>query len=109
MTKLKKAFKDASVHSSHQGKAIRLQETVLLTIGQLGTTAEGELLLVVIISLLKSLTAQSKVIRAKAFQQVLHIERTKLLLHLHSVVELCILKNIMIMIMVVIVVMMMVV
>ncbi|KAK3744393.1 hypothetical protein QZH41_012155, partial [Actinostola sp. cb2023] len=73
MTKLKKAFNDASTQSSHQRKAIRLQETVVLTIGQLGTTAEGELLLVVIISLLKSLTDRSKVIRAKAFQQVRHM------------------------------------
>lgn len=42
----------------------------MLTIGQLGRIAEGELLLVVIVSLLESLTAHSQLIRAVAFKQV---------------------------------------
>ena len=44
----------------------------MLTIGQLGRIAEGELLLVVIVSLLESLTAHSQLIRAVAFKQVWH-------------------------------------
>ena len=43
---------------------------MVLTIGQLGRIAEGELLLVVIVSLLESLTAHSQLIRAVAFKQV---------------------------------------
>lgn len=73
MAKLKKAFNDASTNTARgrEGRVnVRLQETVVVTIGQLGRTAEGELLLVVIISLLKSLTAESKLIKAKAFEQV---------------------------------------
>lgn len=65
ISKLKKVF----VKASSQGNC-SLQETVVLTIGQLGRIAEGELLLVVIVSLLESLTALSQLIRAVAFKQV---------------------------------------
>ena len=65
ISKLKKVF----VEASSQGNC-KLQETVVLTIGQLGRIAEGELLLVVIVSLLESLTAHSQLIRAVAFKQV---------------------------------------
>lgn len=65
ISKLKKVFLEAS----SQGNC-KLQETVVLTIGQLGNVAEGELLLVVIVSLLESLTAHSQLIRAAAFKQV---------------------------------------
>ena len=67
ISKLKKVF----VEASSQGNC-KLQETVVLTIGQLGRIAEGELLLVVIVSLLESLTAHSQLIRAVAFKQVEH-------------------------------------
>lgn len=67
ISKLKKVF----VKASSQGNC-SLQETVVLTIGQLGRIAEGELLLVVIVSLLESLTAHSQLIRAVAFKQVWH-------------------------------------
>lgn len=66
ISKLKKVFVEASSQRNH-----KLQETVVLTIGQLGRIAEGELLLVVIVSLLESLTAHSQLIRAIAFKQVL--------------------------------------
>ena len=65
ISKLKKVFLEASSHGN-----CKLQETVVLTIGQLGKVAEGELLLVVIVSLLESLTAHSQLIRAAAFKQV---------------------------------------
>ena len=65
ISKLKKVF----VEASSQGNC-KLQETVVLTIGRLGRIAEGELLLVVIVSLLESLTAHSQLIRAVAFKQV---------------------------------------
>ena len=65
ISKLKKVF----VEASSQGNA-KLQETVVLTIGQLGRIAEGDLLLVVVVSLLESLTAPSQLIRAIAFEQV---------------------------------------
>lgn len=65
ISKLKKVF----VEASSQGNC-KLQETVVLTIGQLGKVAEGELLLVVIVSLLESLTAHTRLIRAAAFKQV---------------------------------------
>ena len=65
ISKLKKVFVEASLQGNY-----KLQETVVLTIGQLGRIAEGELLLVVIVSLLESLTAHSQLIRAVAFKQV---------------------------------------
>ena len=65
ISKLKKVFVEASLQRKY-----KLQETVVLTIGQLGRIAEGELLLVVIVSLLESLTAHSQLIRAVAFKQV---------------------------------------
>lgn len=65
ISKLKKVFVEASSQGNY-----KLQETVVLTIGQLGRVAEGELLLVVIVSLLESLTAHSQLIRAVAFKQV---------------------------------------
>lgn len=65
ISKLKKVF----VEASSQGNC-KLQESVVLTIGQLGRVAEGELLLVVIVSLLESLTAHSQLLRAVAFKQV---------------------------------------
>ena len=65
ISKLKKVF----VEASSQGDC-KLQETVVLTIGQLGRVAKGELLLVAIVSLLESLTAQSQLVRAIAFKQV---------------------------------------
>ena len=65
MTKLKKAFVEASVNRN-----TKLQETVVLTIGQLGRMAKGDLLHVVVISLLDNLAAQSQLIRAIAFEQV---------------------------------------
>lgn len=65
IAKLKKVFVEASLQGNY-----KLQETVVLTIGQLGRIAEGELLLVVIVSLLESLTAHSQLIRAVAFKQV---------------------------------------
>ena len=66
ISKLKKVFVEAQLQRNY-----KLQETVVLTIGQLGRVAEGELLLVVIVSLLESLTAQSQLIRAVAFKQVM--------------------------------------
>ncbi|XP_015779599.1 PREDICTED: serine/threonine-protein kinase ATR-like, partial [Acropora digitifera] len=65
ISKLKKVFVEASLQRNY-----KLQETVVLTIGHLGRIAEGELLLVVIVSLLESLTANSQLIRAVAFKQV---------------------------------------
>lgn len=64
ISKLKKVFVEASLQRNY-----KLQETVVLTIGHLGRIAEGELLLVVIVSLLESLTANSQLIRAVAFKQ----------------------------------------
>ena len=66
ISKLKKVFVEAQLQRNY-----KLQETVVLTIGQLGRVAKGELLLVVIVSLLESLTAQSQLIRAVAFKQVM--------------------------------------
>ena len=65
ISKLKNVFLDASLHGD-----AKLQETAVLTIGQLGRTAEGDLLLVVVVSLLNSLTAHSQLVRAVAFEQV---------------------------------------
>lgn len=65
ISKLKKVFVEASSHGNY-----KLQETVVLTIGRLGRIADGELLLVVIVSLLESLSAHSQLIRAVAFKQV---------------------------------------
>ncbi|XP_022800792.1 serine/threonine-protein kinase ATR-like [Stylophora pistillata] len=70
ISKLKKVF----VEASSQGNC-KLQETVVLTIGQLGKVAEGELLLVVIVSLLESLTAHTRLIRAAAFKQVQEVAK----------------------------------
>lgn len=48
----------------------RPQETLLLAIGQLGSVAHGEVLLVLIISLVQALADKSLTLRAIAFQQV---------------------------------------
>jgi hypothetical protein len=49
---------------------LRLQETIVYTIGELGKEAEGDLLLVVIVSLLETLLSKKKIISSLAFTQV---------------------------------------
>ncbi|XP_077862957.1 serine/threonine-protein kinase atr-like, partial [Saccoglossus kowalevskii] len=72
VTRLKTAF----VTAKAQGNA-RLQETVVLTIGQIGKVAEGELLLLVIICLLDSMIFQPRIVTAAAFTEIQAVARYK--------------------------------
>ncbi|XP_070572431.1 serine/threonine-protein kinase ATR-like isoform X2 [Ptychodera flava] len=65
VTRLKSAFDSAKAHRN-----ARLQETVMLTIGQLGRVAQGELLLVVIICLLDSMIDQHRIVTAAAYTEL---------------------------------------
>nr|XP_034325117.1 serine/threonine-protein kinase ATR isoform X2 [Crassostrea gigas] len=56
---------------------VRLQQTVILTIAQIGRVAEDELLLVVIISLLENMFSKGQVIAAIAYQQLNSVARYK--------------------------------
>ncbi|XP_077988664.1 serine/threonine-protein kinase ATR-like [Glandiceps talaboti] len=72
VTRLKTAF----VSAKAQG-CVRLQETVVLTIGQLGRVAEGELLLVVIVCLLDSMINQPRIVTAAAYTELQSVAHSK--------------------------------
>ncbi|PIK55504.1 putative serine/threonine-protein kinase atr [Apostichopus japonicus] len=65
ISKLKSAFDSAKAASD-----CRLAESVVIMLGELGRVADGELLLVVIISLLDSLLSSSNLVKAAALLQV---------------------------------------
>ncbi|XP_013417435.1 serine/threonine-protein kinase ATR-like isoform X2 [Lingula anatina] len=76
VNKLKSAYTVAKNQSDH-----RLQETVILTIGQLGRVSEGQLLLVVLLILLKCLISEEPLPAAIArgqIQMVAKYKKTKL-------------------------------
>ncbi|XP_033634079.1 serine/threonine-protein kinase ATR-like [Asterias rubens] len=72
VARLKSAFLAAKASGNN-----RLQETVVHTIAELGMVAEGELLLVVIISLLESLLSKSALVRAAAYVKIQDVALAK--------------------------------
>ncbi|XP_022100883.1 serine/threonine-protein kinase ATR-like [Acanthaster planci] len=72
VTRLKAAFLAAKASGNN-----RLQETVVHTIAELGMVAEGELLLVTIISLLESLLSSSVLVRAAAYVKLQEVASAK--------------------------------
>ncbi|XP_038072304.1 serine/threonine-protein kinase ATR-like [Patiria miniata] len=72
VTRLKAAFLSAKASGNN-----RLQETVVHTIAELGMVAEGELLLVSIISLLESLLSSSALVRAAAYVKLQDVASAK--------------------------------
>ncbi|XP_060578307.1 serine/threonine-protein kinase ATR-like [Ruditapes philippinarum] len=65
LSKLREAFSRAQKDSN-----VRLQETVLLTIAQLGRVSEGEMLMVVIIVLLESMLSITPLVAAVAHEEL---------------------------------------
>lgn len=72
LTKLRETFSKAQ----KEGNA-RMQETVLLTIAQLGRISEGEMLVVVIIVLLESMLSSTPLVAATAHEQLKDIATHK--------------------------------
>ena len=60
----------SAFHTAKGQGNLAVQETIVLTSGQLGRVAEGELLLVLLLSLLERMMAQSPLITATAHSQV---------------------------------------
>ncbi|XP_071844608.1 serine/threonine-protein kinase ATR-like isoform X2 [Apostichopus japonicus] len=72
ISKLKSAFDSAKAASD-----CRLAESVVMMLGELGRVADGELLLVVIISLLDSLLSSSNLVKAAALLQLKEVATAK--------------------------------
>eukprot|EP00058_Branchiostoma_floridae_P009059 XP_002594547.1 hypothetical protein BRAFLDRAFT_104468 [Branchiostoma floridae] len=70
-------LKSAYLRANSSSNSIPLQETVVLTIGQLGRIAEGDLFGVVLINLLISLVSQSPVLAALAYSEIHDIAKVR--------------------------------
>ncbi|XP_074649776.1 serine/threonine-protein kinase ATR-like [Tubulanus polymorphus] len=72
ISKLKAAYERGQDSSN-----LRLQETILITLGHMGRIAEGSLLLVAVISLLESLLSAMPLISAVAYEQIQGVSKSK--------------------------------
>ncbi|XP_035661643.1 serine/threonine-protein kinase ATR-like [Branchiostoma floridae] len=70
-------LKSAYLRANSSSNSIPLQETVVLTIGQLGRIAEGDLFGVVLINLLISLVSLSPVLAALAYSEIHDITKVR--------------------------------